>query len=387
MRRYWPQLMALVFSLAVFVCSYSFMSAVTRSITTGLDEFGFDTIVVSSRQQPLLNFTQTDAEVRTGLSLEDVDKIKASMGVSARLSMTSRGFAPVGLPGGKDDLMQLWRVDSSFFDVVGMELLRGRNMTRFEVQMNDDVCLVSEKIWLRYYGAREKPIMRIGSHFCTIIGVTSSRETLPNYSVAEAIYVPLHFMSQTNPKNALPITQIFIRTEVGTSAAQRIFALLPANSKKSLLIWTGDEFWALKKRIAWGLQWSVVTGAVAIIAISALAFANCMLVGVTERTGEIGLRRALGATRQTIFRQFLLESVQLSLIGCGCGIGLGLLITKYFLAPMVKASGGLGLEKIFIEPLTLLSALTALLFATLLASWLPAQKAMKMDPAISIRKL
>ena len=104
---------------------------------------------------------------------------------------------------------------------------------------------------------------------------------------------------------------------------------------------------------------------------------NIMLVTVTERTTEIGLRKALGAKRKTIVTQFLVEAIILTftggLIGILLGIGTSIIITKLMNLPATLSLSSIGLSVV-------MSSLVGIVFG-----WYPAQKASKLEPIVALR--
>jgi len=125
-----------------------------------------------------------------------------------------------------------------------------------------------------------------------------------------------------------------------------------------------------------------ISGAAAVIGIitligAAIGLMNIMLVAVTERTKEIGLAKAIGATKKSIRRQFLYESIIISLIGAVIGIFIGILIGNGF---------ALYLEIGFIFPVWVVLGGIIICFLTgLFAGLYPANKAAKLDPIVALR--
>jgi len=131
----------------------------------------------------------------------------------------------------------------------------------------------------------------------------------------------------------------------------------------------------------------IVLGGIAVVAllVGGIGIMNIMLVTVTERTREIGLRKALGASREDILLQFLIESTTISIIGGGLGIILGL-FAAYGLGNLVAQSmpGG-GDWGAVVEPTAILIAFSFAVGVGILFGLFPAMKASKLDPAEALR--
>ena len=124
---------------------------------------------------------------------------------------------------------------------------------------------------------------------------------------------------------------------------------------------------------------TIIANAIGFITLfgAAIGLMNIMLVAVAERTREIGIRKATGATRKAIRDQFLLESVMIGLIGGACGVVLGILVGN--ILSMVLNSG-------FVVPWDWITISIVLCFLVgLFSGLMPALKASKLDPIESLR--
>jgi putative ABC transport system permease protein len=135
-----------------------------------------------------------------------------------------------------------------------------------------------------------------------------------------------------------------------------------------------EDFQSLAGKIA------IVTIAVVAISlfIAGIGVMNIMLVAVTERTSEIGVRRALGARRRRILAQFVLEAIVLCLVGGALGVLMG-----WFVAYLVKVLGSLPTT---IAPLTVVMALVASSAVGLTFGIYPAWRASRLDPVEAMRQ-
>ena len=111
---------------------------------------------------------------------------------------------------------------------------------------------------------------------------------------------------------------------------------------------------------------------------ASIALMNIMLVSVTERTREIGVRKALGATPAKIKRQFVTEAIVVCMLGGILGVILGIIVGNVF-------SGLLGTDTFVVPWLWIITGFVVCVLVGLVSGWYPAQKASKLDPIDSLR--
>jgi putative ABC transport system permease protein len=376
----------LAVGMLLFVCAFSFMDAVSRSITLGLDRFGTDAIVVS---KPNVSFT--NGADPAGLSRADAARLQSALGRLYEISTVARSIGPAAA-GGEEKLVTVWRGDPSLFEVAGLQILEGRSFSQFEAATRADVCLASVDVLQSLGGSARLPLrqLNVEGRSCRVIGTVSSAETLPNFTVAEAVYLPFGTSSRFNPQESAPVTQIFLRgrgevPDPGVEDAIR--AALSASSSGALDIWFARDFWRLRTGIANSLWLLVLFMSCVVLGMAALGLANSLSLDVVQRRGEIGLRIALGATRSDIFGMFLAQGLGVVLAGGILGSAAGVLLSLYVLGPLVSGSDLLAGADMRIDISTLAAALVVLAGAAFVACFVPARRAMQVDPSLAIRNL
>jgi putative ABC transport system permease protein len=145
------------------------------------------------------------------------------------------------------------------------------------------------------------------------------------------------------------------------------------------------EFLRAMDRTIWTFR--IVLGGIALVAliVGGIGIMNIMLVTVTERTGEIGLRKAIGARRSDILRQFLIESVAISVVGGLIGVTAGVLFAHGFGEIVAQAMPGGGDWGAVIRPSAIVTAFAFALVIGMSFGLYPALKASKLDPAEALR--
>jgi len=152
---------------------------------------------------------------------------------------------------------------------------------------------------------------------------------------------------------------------------------LRPDQKDNFSIATSEQFLSFWEKLSRGIFLSL-TGIVSItLVVGGIIIMNVMLVSVTERTREIGVRKALGAKRRAILFQFLVEAVTLTTVGGVVGIGLGLLA-----AMMVGAFTPLPYS---LNPWSVVAALVIVFAVGIFFGLYPASRAARLDPVVSLR--
>jgi putative ABC transport system permease protein len=210
----------------------------------------------------------------------------------------------------------------------------GRNLTADDVDFQRPVVIIGQTL-VRLLFPAESPLgktIKVADHAYTVIGTFASKGTLFGNDQDEIAVVPItRFLSDNGANNF----SLNVATEAPSQLnyndtidhalnAMRLARGLRPGEDNDFDLYSNDSLIATFAKIAD----TVSAGAFVISAIALLAagvgIMNIMLVSVTERTKEIGIRKSIGARKQSILLQFLLESLALSLAGGLVGIGLGI---------------------------------------------------------------
>jgi len=284
--------------------------------------------------------------------------------------------------------MRVFGADENYIATSGYELDRGRNFSAQEVLYGNPVALLGKDVVDGLFSKKEDPIdklVTIGSGKYKIIGTLKSKGNSSGFGGDKIVILPLINVRQYFPRpnmsfNISVLTGNSHQMDAAISEANGIFRTI-----RKVPIGEDDNFEITKSdnlaNMLIGLIGKATAGATIIGIITLLGAAiglmNIMLVSVTERTREIGIRKAIGATRKVIRGQFLVEAMVICQIGGLLGIILGILIGN-----LISAQLGVG----FIIPwVWIISGIVLCLFVGLISGLYPAVKASNLDPIDALR--
>ena len=305
-----------VFALVVLV---SIVHGATSSITDELS--GLGTLAVDA--------SIYDTHGNPGLTMEDMDTIEAM----DKVDLVSPSYQVDGIlrSGPEQENGNIYGVGPSYYKIKEQELICGRYLMKSDMDNHLNVAVINETILMGVlripyaYNALGRTIRLNGVDY-EIIGVLKDQElggfyARDNYEMhipfTNAVRLP---GSSSRGINSFSVTakdndMEGAKEEIGAFLEERFG---PAD--ETFFISNNQEYLDSLQDITNTL--SMVMGGVAAISllVGGIGIMNIMLVSVTERTREIGIRKAIGATRRTILLQFLLEAMTVSLVGCLAGI-------------------------------------------------------------------
>lgn len=284
--------------------------------------------------------------------------------------------------------IMLMATDENYLAVSGTDLAAGRNFTALDTKSGGTVCLLGHSIAKKYFGKASlaiNKIISVGNTKYRVLGVLESKgasfinrtdnmifitlnHARQRYAVAEKSYVLSVHVNDVKTIN-------YAMDEA--EGSMRGIRKIGIGAEKNFAINKNDEVaTSLIKNIKFVTISASFIGFITLLG-AAIGLMNIMLVSVAERTREIGLSKAVGATNTLIKNQFLSEAVIISLLGGIIGIIVGILIGNIL---------SLVLDSSFIIPWWWISIGVAICFVVgLSAGMYPAIKASKLDPINALR--
>ncbi|MCY7690523.1 ABC transporter permease [Bacillus sp. CNPSo 3703] len=310
---------------------------------------------------------------------EDIQSVQALNGVKQVASSTAQGMQLRFQDTTIDATVN--GINEGYTNVHSLHIAEGQDLREIDFRSGRRAAVISEGIQKELFNGEKAvgELIWMNGQPVEVIGVLAKQEGLFSFDMNE-IYVPFAMLTtafgvKEYDKLSIQIAHADQMKEVGKSAAARLNE--NHHTKNAYEMINLEEIAAGIGQIT-----SVMTTIIGSIAgisllVGGIGVMNIMLVSVTERTREIGIRKALGATRAQILVQFLIESVVLTLIGGLLGIALGL--------------GGASLVSLFAGWPSLVSwqiVCGGVLFSMLIGiifGLIPANKAARLDPIESLR--
>lgn len=334
-------------------------------------------------------FLRSSSSGSTVLKNSDAEAIASSQRITTIDSVASEYSSRTQLAYERNNTnVSVTGVTGKYFDIRNITLTIGSAITDQQSKNMEKVVVLGPTVVEDLFGTDANPLgksIRINGTSFTVIGVTKSKGSGGSSSSDEVAYVPL----QTAQKvlfgvDYLSTIYVTAKSEEVMDAAQNQLGFLllelhrkstPADadfrvSSQADILETATE--------VTGTFTTLLTGIAAIsLIVGGIGIMNIMLVTVTERTMEIGLRMSLGAKGKTIIAQFLTEAVVLTILGGTVGVILGvgasIALTKYMSYPTTIAYHSIALAVV-------VSCVIGIVFG-----WYPAYKASKLQPIEALR--
>jgi putative ABC transport system permease protein len=280
-------------------------------------------------------------------------------------------------------------IDDNYLNVQSYTIEAGRDFSEVEFETGANKAIIGQDIVKSLFGDNpERAIGKdiyVGSLKYKVNGVLKAKGSSMNQSGDRIILVPLVNLKRvyaTNKQNYDINVGVYNTTDMDESVSEatglfRTIRKTPLSQDDDFEIFKSDGLISIIKENTQNLRLGTVVIGLMTLLGAAIGLMNIMLVSVTERTKEIGIAKALGATQQTILRQFLTEAVLICQFGGLVGIFLGVLIGF----GVAKAMNG----TFHIPWLWMLLGIVTCFIVGIISGWYPAMKAAKMDPIESLR--
>jgi putative ABC transport system permease protein len=397
----WAQKLKSFFSLIGVLIGVTFLIAVV-SIVQGMnvymrDRFANTIIGLNTfqlRQRPNINMGNvSDAQWREWrrrprISFADADHVLSRMRTPVVAARVSSDRLALGWNGKQAKDIDVSATEASFFAIKRYAFAAGRPFTAQEVRNGTPVAVLGSLVAEKLFAGAE-PLgksVTIGGLPYRVVGVIEAQGTLfglsldkfavvPWTSPAQRLVNPIGILDQVSIQAADPMVMRAAMDEVeGIMRARR---QLKPTQDNNFSLQSAEGALGTWEKIS-KILFTALPGLVAIsLVVGGIVIMNIMLVAVSERTREIGIRKALGARRSDILAQFVVEATTLSVVGAALGIGFGLA-----LAFVVKAVSPLPAA---VAPWSIAVGVILGMSVGIAAGVYPASRASRLDPIVALR--
>ncbi|HEX7076976.1 MAG TPA: ABC transporter permease [Candidatus Eisenbacteria bacterium] len=328
-----------------------------------------------------------EAEKRRDITLEDAGALEERMRLATRVVAQAEALKHVR--SGKTDLanVRVLGTTEGYEDVGKFELDQGRHLDVSDIDRRRAVCVIGSELASTFF-PRVDPIgqtVKSAGNALLVVGVLKARGNVLGQSQDNIVVTPLgQFQKMFGSRRSL---SILVKGPEGTSLERledearvvlRAQRHVPLGRPDDFAISTAETYQSIYQSLTGG----IFAGTIALVAISlvvgGIVIMNIMLVAVTERTREIGIRKSLGARRSDLVSQFLSEAIVLSTFGGVLGVALGVAF-----ALAVRAMTPLPAA---IQPWSVLISLGVASSVGLFFGVYPATRAAALDPIVALRQ-
>jgi putative ABC transport system permease protein len=383
-------MLGMIFGVAAVVSMLSIGAGAQQQVMAFIEDLGVRNLIVESREAPDEQAFQKIRKISPGLTFQDLRTIRANIpGIEA--STARKRFLPGKLiPKPVGDMPTVYGIEPSYQRISGIRIAEGRFLTPDDEARAAPVAVLGEGVRGSLFGGKSAigEYVKVNEQWLRVVGVAGpqlSAQTdmsgVPAEDRNSIIYTPLSTAvlrledAQSYRRDEVDGLYLQLATADQTVPTSRIVRGLLNDSHKEagdFTIVVPAELLAQQRRTQRIFEMVMVAIASISLLVGGIGIMNIMLASILERTREIGIRRAVGAKRRTIIRQFLLEA---TLISCAGGL-IGVMV-------------GAGLSRVigFLAGWTTIVSLTSIVLAFsvsvaigLVFGVYPAKKAASLDP-------
>ena len=366
-------MLGIIIGVMALVILVSLVNGTTTTVTDTISGLGSSMLTVSISD-----------DKGKPLSIEDLQEWTDENGIGLIAPYGQESLT--GKYGANSDTIDVYGTTASYYDIQGLNLLLGRFIRTADVENHTNVCVINQATASNIVGYTDclgEQISIDGAKYI-VVGVLADNDnslTSAFGSGSMVAYIPYTSLLRLSATVSSDITSFYVSAEANgnmETTEAKITSLLMdrfEQDEEAFSVISQDEIEDAMSSVTSTL--ALLLGGIAAISliVGGIGIMNIMMVTVTERTREIGIRKAIGANRSVILQQFLLEAVVLCMIGCLIGIFLSWAVLKVISVVVATTSLTYSMQGNIV--------LIALLFCFTIGvvfGLYPANKAAKMQP-------
>ncbi len=375
--------------IAALVGIQTAIESIKSSISENFTSMGANTFNIRNKSSNVrIGKSGVKPKRYASISYAEAMRFKNEFPVITSISSWASSTASITYKSKKSDPnINVTGTDENYILTAGYKLSEGRNFTASEVKEGKHLALIGEEVKNNIFDNSSPlgKLISIGGNKYRVIGVLAAKGSSMSFGGDKSCLIPLTNARQYfgYPGQSFTISVLSEKSEMLNSTIGQAIAkmrvvrkLKPIEEDNFDIIRSDNLTQIMFENIKYVTIAALVIGIITLFG-SAIGLMNIMLVSVTERTKEIGTRKALGATSKIIRWQFLIEAIVICQLGGIIGIVLGILIGN--ITSIVIGSS-------FITPwVWILSGVALCIVVGLISGFFPAAKAAKLDPIEALR--
>lgn len=316
-------MLGIIIGITAVIALVSLMSGMTTEVSDAFEEMGIDSIIV----------TVMDRGSTKELPVEDVQQLiedhpDVIRGQSPTVSMRAT------IKNGNDSISSTATgVNETYIALKELNVEYGRELTYIDIEKNQKVCVIGTYIAQEVFGgdALGKTLKMSGVPY-EVVGILEEKDDSTSGSNDDCVYIPYTLAAHTNRTSKISSYVIYAKNQDTVEQAKQYVEELCMKDIGDDDYYNITAMKSIADQVAGILdkmEYMLIAIAAISLVVAGIGIMNIMLVSVTERTREIGIRKSLGAKQKDILSQFVIEAGMLSCIGGVIGIIAGSLLAVF----------------------------------------------------------
>ena len=386
-------LVGIVVGVAAVITVVTIIKGLDQSVAQTFSSQGSTVFTISKNPQIIKSREEfVKFSKRKDVTHEDEEAIARLCTACWRVGVAANVIQPVKHENQKSDTVRVRGVTpTTMFDVDGVSIDAGRFWTEAEGSSGKEICVVGPDLLKNLFGGApaDRAVgqeIKVAGRPYQIIGVLEPLGSIFGFSRDNVVYIPYSSFQKTFAARSSIVVFIQVpkaeqleaaEDQVRTIMRTRRAKAFDAGDDEGFALETQDVFLDLYGKATSNIYLVTIGVAGISLIVGGIVVMNIMLVSVTERTKEIGIRKAIGARRKDILNQFLIEAVTVSAVGGAIGV-----VTGFALAYGISALIGFPL---LINVMSAVLGVGVSSFMGIISGIWPAWRAAKLDPIEALR--
>lgn len=384
-------LLGVIVGVTSVIAVVTIISGLDQTVSTAFSSQGSTAFSVAKR--PLVITSREDFikfNHRKDITRDDAEFITRACRSCSRTGMSLNGTGMVKYGENRSEGVAVRGLSASMFAIENITVQSGRIWTEGEAASGRDICVIGSDLLSNVFNDRSADSV-IGESIlidgipCRVVAVATPFGKVLGFSRDNFVYMP--FQAGQRKFGARDSITVHIQVDDSSqfeTAKDEVRAIMRNRRGKTATddddgfsVESQDAFLSIYSNATSGIYAATIAVAAVSLVVGGIVVMNIMLVSVTERTKEIGLRKAVGARRRDILQQFLIEAVFVTSVGGGLGV-----IVGYGLAFLLSIVMGF---PVFIRPQSALMGVGVSFAVGIVSGLYPAFQAAKLDPIDAMR--